>query len=179
MIELIKFSHGNNGLYVGLVKISPWLLLMKLGLISVQKGKEKLLSFFFGGMTESKFNSLCADFSDKIIPGILRPNALSEIEKHISNNVEVVIVSSSAENWVSPWCLHKNISWICTKLNVKNDLITGEINGNNCNGAEKANRIRQAFNLNEYSRIYCYGDTKGDLSMLALATDRFYKEFTD
>ena len=178
MIELIKFCHGKKGLYIGLVKISPWLLLMKLGVINIQKGKEKMLSFFFGGMNESNFNSQCEDFSEKIIPKIIRPDALFQIKKHLSNNEVVVVVSASAGNWVSPWCRNNNISCICTKLNVQNNTITGKINGNNCTGNEKVNRIRQAINLDLYSRIFCYGDTKGDMPMLKLATDPFYKEFT-
>jgi phosphatidylglycerophosphatase C len=62
-------------------------------------------------------------------------------------------------------------------LEVKNGVVTGKIDGKNCNGKEKAKRIKQAINLNEYDSIYAYGDSAGDKQMLALATYTYYKNF--
>jgi phosphoserine phosphatase len=42
---------------------------------------------------------------------------------------------------------------------------------------EKVNRIRERYNLAEYSVIHAYGDSSGDKEMLNIATVRHYREF--
>jgi hypothetical protein len=42
MFEMVKFSHGKKEFYKGLLKITPWLVGLKLGLVSAQKAKEEL-----------------------------------------------------------------------------------------------------------------------------------------
>ena len=69
------------------------------------------------------------------------------------------------------------IGLISTQLETINDKLTGNIAGKNCNGEEKATRIRSIYNLAEFDEIYCYGDSNGDKQMLALGTKTFYKPF--
>ena len=66
---------------------------------------------------------------------------------------------------------------IATNLVIDQGKITGNIDGNNCYGEEKVNRIKQLYDLNSYSIIYAYGDSSGDRPMLALAQKPFYKPF--
>ena len=98
-------------------------------------------------------------------------------EKLKAAGAEVVIVSASAENWLQQWCSVHQLQLMGTRLEIKNDLVTGKIENLNCHGKEKVNRINAAFDLSQYSEIYCYGDTKGDKPMLELATFSFYKPF--
>jgi HAD superfamily phosphoserine phosphatase-like hydrolase len=179
MLELARFSSGNLLYLAGLSILSPWLIGMKLGVISRKKAKEKLLSYFFAGMPIHNFNELCMSFTEKKIPGLLKKEALEKIHFHLNKQATVVIVSASAENWVAPWCIKNNVQFICTKLDVENNKITGKLKGENCNGDEKVSQIIQRFNLADYSTIYCYGDTKGDKKMLALATHPYYKTFNN
>jgi phosphoserine phosphatase len=44
-------------------------------------------------------------------------------------------------------------------------------------GPEKVDRIKSLIKLQEYDEVYCYGDSKGDKEMLALANFSFYKRF--
>jgi phosphoserine phosphatase len=69
------------------------------------------------------------------------------------------------------------VTLLATRLEVSGNRLTGRIEGANCHGEEKVRRIRDAYQLKEYSQVYAYGDTKGDLPMLALADIRFYKPF--
>jgi len=89
----------------------------------------------------------------------------------------VVIVSASAENWLRNWCLTQGVSILATRLQDNNGRITGKIEGHNCHGEEKVHRVHEAYDLSEYAKIYCYGDTKGDKPLLGLATFSFYKPF--
>ena len=66
---------------------------------------------------------------------------------------------------------------IATKLEVKNNNITGNFKTKNCYGEEKVTRIKKELDINKYNDIYAYGDSNGDKEMLNIATHPFYKSF--
>jgi phosphatidylglycerophosphatase C len=179
LAELVKFQKGKFKYYTGLVFLSPALILFKLGLISNHRAKEILLEFFFKGMPVSDFNARCREFAETRLPMLFRKGALSEIRRHLQNNTPVVIVTASPENWVLPWCQQYNLECIATRLKVRNGRLTGKISGQNCSGEEKVRHILKRYNLSYYTKIYAYGDTPGDLPMLSLATDSYYKPFKE
>ncbi len=177
LLEIIKFCKGNFRFYLGFFINSPFILAWKAGIISNQAAKERILKYFFGGTSLEIFQKNCDEFSDIKIPALIRPKAITEIEKLKVTGAEIVIVSASAENWIQKWCAGLNLQLIGTKLQVKNNLLTGKIENLNCHGEEKVNRINASFDLSSYDEIYCYGDTKGDKPMLGLATFAFFKPF--
>jgi phosphatidylglycerophosphatase C len=177
MLEFARYSRGSAGYWIGIGLLSPWLIAMKMGLISKRKAKEKLLTYFFEKTDLEKFNADCQSFAAHIIPRLVRQDALLAIKKHREENTAIVIVSASAENWVAPWCIQNNFQYICTRLEVKEQKITGKLLGQNCNGPEKVSRIKEKFDTAEYENIYCYGDSKGDKPMLQIATHPSYKAF--
>lgn len=177
LLEIIKYRHGKAKFYLGFLLHSPWLVLMKLGIISNQTAKEKVLKLFFGNMTTEQFRVFCEQFAAEMIPGLIRPKALKEIDKLKQAGADVVIVSASPENWLQPWCAALNVSLMATRLEVVNDKLTGKIKGNNCHGEEKVRRIKEVYDLANYNDVYCYGDTSGDKPMLALASHPFYQPF--
>ena len=176
-LEFIKYQKGTFRFYAGFLLNSPFLVAYKIGIISNQYAKERVMRFFFGKMQTEKFQLACDEFSDNMIPSLMRPKALLEIKKLQEAGVEVVIVSASAENWLHNWCATHGVSLLATRLQHSNGKITGKIEGLNCHGEEKVRRVHEAYDLSEYSRIYCYGDTKGDKPLLGLATFSFYKPF--
>ena len=177
MLEFAKYSLGFAGYWIGIGLISPWLIAMKMGVISKRRAKEKFLTYFFRKADVEKFNADCLSFTLNIIPRLVKQDALLAIKKHREENTEIVIVSASAENWVAPWCIQNNLQYICTRLEVKEQKITGKLLGQNCNGPEKVSRIKEKFDTAEYKNIYCYGDSKDDKPMLQLATHPSYKVF--
>ncbi len=177
MIELIKFHHGKLQLYVGLGILSPWLIAMRLKIISHQKAKEKMLGWFFKGFSETEFSKVCDSFFQKKLPALMNQRALQKINRHRSNGDEVVVVSASAINWIKGWCDSQGLKCIATQLEIINGEITGKLAGINCNYNEKASRIIKEYDLANYASVYCYGDSMGDKAMLRLATKAFYKSF--
>jgi HAD superfamily hydrolase (TIGR01490 family) len=177
LLEIIKFYKGNSRFYLGFIINAPFIIAWKAGIISNQAAKEKVLRYFFGGVPEKDFQQRCDAFARTCIPLLLRPKALHEIEKLKAAGAAIVIVSASAENWIAAWCRENGLQLAGTKLQTRDGLLTGRIDGLNCHGTEKVNRIRAAFDLSQYDEIYCYGDTKGDKPMLGLATFSFYKPF--
>jgi phosphatidylglycerophosphatase C len=176
-LEFIKFYRGSLRFYAGFLFLSPWLILMKLKLFPNYKAKEKALSWFFRGESVDVFKEKCAKFCATVVPALVRPKALSEIEAYQAAGEKVIVISASAENWVQPWCDKHSIECMATKLEIADGRITGKISGFNCYGREKENRIRGCYDLKDYDEIVAYGDSSGDLEMLALAQQQYYKPF--
>ncbi len=178
MLALAEYRKGKAGYLMGMLRLSPSLVALKLNLLPAQKAKQLFLRHFFGGMSAAAFNKLCEDFSENILPSLIRKDAWQAIQQHIANGDKVVVVSASAENWIAHWCNKNNIPFLGTRLEIKNDMITGIISGINCNGKEKVSRIKEAFNLADFETVYAYGDSSGDKEMLAIATNPHFRPFT-
>lgn len=177
MLELAKYKAGKFNYYTGMLRLSPFLMAMKAGLLSAQRAKELFLKTFFGQMPIADFNQLCQSFCRQQLPQLLRPDALQCIAKHQAEGNIIVVVTASAQNWVAPWCTQNNLVLIATILQEKDGCITGKLAGNNCNGKEKVGRINKQFILADYNPIYAYGDSAGDKPMLALAQHSHFKFF--
>ena len=177
LLEFVKFSKGSPRFYLGFLLTSPWMVAYKLKLTSNHKAKEKFLAWFFRNTPQPIFQDWCQRFAAEIIPRLIRPKALTEIAKLQELGTTVVIVSASPENWIQPWSAPKGINLIATRLTLKKDQLTGKIEGRNCHGKEKVNRIKENYTLTDYNEIIAYGDTSGDRPMLDIANISFYQPF--
>jgi phosphatidylglycerophosphatase C len=177
LLELIKYQKGHFLFYIGFLLSAPYLVAYKLKIIRNSTAKQKVLRFFFNKTPLSSFQLKCDEFASRELPALIRPKALHEIKKLQDLGAEIVIISASAKNWLLAWTDETKLQLIATLLEVKNEKLTGRIDGENCHGEEKVRRIKAAFDLTQYDEIYCYGDSSGDKPMLALGTFSFYKPF--
>jgi phosphatidylglycerophosphatase C len=177
LLEFIKFSKGRFKFYLGFLLNSPWLIGMKFRVISNQTAKQRIFTWFFRNHPLDDFQEQCSRFATTAIPGLLRPKALKEIQLLQEKGATVVVVSASPENWILPWARTLSLSVISTRLETANNVLTGRIYLRNCHGKEKCARIRENYQLEDFSDIYAYGDSSGDKPMLELATKSFYKPF--
>jgi HAD superfamily hydrolase (TIGR01490 family) len=177
LLEFVKFSKGSLRFYLGFLLTSPWMVAYKLKLTSNHKAKEKFLTWFFSNTPQPVFQDWCTRFAAEIIPGLIRPKALTEIAKLQELGATVVIVSASPENWIKPWSEPMGLQLIATRLTLKKEKLTGMIEGRNCHGKEKVSRIKENYTLSDYNEILAYGDTSGDRPMLDLAAISFYQPF--
>ena len=175
MFQFIRFSKGNLMFYVGLLLLSPVLLAFKIGIIPNWRAKELLFSFYFKGMKEEEALLLGQEFSKQVIPDILKPEAVREIEFHRSLGTEIVVVTASFPIWVKPWCDLNQFELIATGYSINQGRLTGLIRGKNCHGTEKVRRIREIFDLRKFDKIYAYGDSPADIEMLNLADIKYLK----
>jgi len=178
MFDFIHFAVGGVNFYCGLALLSPMLLAFKLKLLSNQSAKQTLLSYYFKDWNESLFKQVATNYSLTRIDLIIRPEALTKIKWHQQNGDAIVIVSASIECWLKAWCVKHHLGLIATRLEIKDQKLTGAFSTKNCFAAEKVNRINQQFDLDRYDTIYAYGDSSGDLEMLDLADEKFYRAFT-
>jgi len=177
LLELIKFHKGKSGFYAGLLQLSPYVALQKAGVINAQQLKEKFISFFWKGISAAEFKLLGESFVKEKLPAMLRPLALAKIAEYKKLKYEVAIVSASAEEWVKPFCDAQGITCISTRLEKKDGRLTGKLDGKNCNKEEKVQRVELYFGIKNYQQIIAFGDTSGDLPMLAIASESNFKPF--
>jgi len=179
LIKFIRFVVGDIKFVIGMAALSPMLTAYKLKFIPNYKAKQYMLSYFFKGMIEEKFMQVANEYSLKHIDTILRPKAMEKIAWHKEQGHKVVIVSASIECWLKPWCNKHGLDLIATQLEIKDGTVTGKFLSKNCFGIEKAHRVHEQYNLDDYDHIYAYGDSRGDKELLALADESFYKPFRD
>jgi len=177
LIKFIRFAIGDIKFILGMIILSPMLIAYKLKLIQNDKAKEYMLSYFFKGMSKKQFIEISTDYSLNQLGKIIRPQAIKKIKWHKDRGDKVVIISASIECWLKPWCDKNKLELIATKLEMKENIITGKLSTKNCYGIEKVNRIKKIYNLNNFDYIYAYGDSQGDKELLEIADESFYRPF--
>ena len=172
-----KDAVGYFNFYIGLMKISPFLLMFKLKIIKNYQAKNIYLNHFFKRWDYANFKYISNKYSINELDKIIRIDALKRINWHKEEGHEVAIVTASIDSWLNGWCKKNNINLISTKINLENNKIKDSFFIKNCYGEEKVNRILQEYNLKDYKTIYAYGDSTGDREMLSIANKKFYKFF--
>ncbi len=176
-LDFLKYSFPAGQVWRSTFALLHWLAGYKIGLVSVNRAKEKVLIRFFKGLPAEQLEQMGEKYALEALPRIIRKSSLAKIEEHIQNGDQVVIVTASVTQYVKPFASKLGVSLLSTEMEVRNGILTGKLEGKNCRGAEKARRIKAAYNLSEYASIYAYGDTKGDREMLSLANFPFMKHF--
>ncbi len=139
--------------------------------------KEQVLKVFFKDFSWNAFKQLCLNFGKTEVPKLIRKEALQRILWHKTQGDRVIIVTASIEYYLQAFIREYEIEVIGTLLEVREGKLTGNFSSLNCYGPEKVDRIKSLIKLQEYDEVYCYGDSKGDKEMLALANFSFYKRF--
>lgn len=175
--DFIFFTHGFTKTVLGFLFNSPVLILYLLKMISNEQAKQKIFAHFYGGWEEDQFNTLAFQYTQQCLPQILRPKALKRLAWHKKEKHKIVVVSASFENYLSAWCQKEGIDLIATQIEIKDGKLTGQFASANCYGDEKIRRINAVYNLKDFSTIYAYGDSRGDLPLKTIATEFHYKPF--
>ena len=177
LLEFVAYVVGFKKFFRGILVLSPILAAYKLGLASNNFTRRKLLGYFFSGMSADKFDKICKKYSTTHIEDILKQSAMDKIASYKAAGDKIVIVTASLEDWLRPWCDAQGLELLGTKIRRKGSIITGEIEGQNCYGAQKVARVRAAYDVQAFDRIIAYGDSRGDREMLEFADEAHYKAF--
>ena len=178
-VAFMKFTHGSPVFVIrmamGFLTFFGW----KIGLVKSHYTKVKALRSFYKGWTEEQMADARKRFTAEVIPNILFPKALEKIKWHKEQNHRVIVVTASCGEWLIDWTKQMDLEMLCTEMELKNGVYTGELSKPNCRGKEKVNRIKQYLNLEDYSEVYAYGNDHGDNQMLAIADHSHFREFED
>ncbi len=173
----LRSTTSNWGFIVNLLLLLPYFLLYVLKINSRDKVKNHILNAFLGGKNIDEYKNNCTEFS-KIYEKILRADALEAIERHKVAGHEIAMVSASLEDYLIPFANKLGIkNVIATKLEVKDNILTGKMLGPNCRAQEKVNRIYEYFG--DVEIIAAYGDSRGDKEMIEAAKEKHYRTLID
>ncbi|MGH8078606.1 MAG: HAD family hydrolase [Lysobacter sp.] len=173
--DFMHFAVPPTRLAIGKVVFAPLVMGYKLGIVSGTLVRAGVVGFGFRGMPESLIRQAGKDFSNEVLPGVIRPEALERIQWHKEQGDTVVVVSGALDVYLSHWCRQHNLELICSQLEVKNGALTGRYEGAQCIRKEKPRRIAERYDLGSYPVVYAYGDTKEDLDMLSIASRKYYR----
>ena len=177
LLEFIAYVVGFKKFFRGIFWLSPVLIGYKLKICSNNYARRRLMTYCFAGMSADKFAQICKKYSNTHIEDIVKFSAMAKIAEYKANGDKVVIVTASLEDWLAPWCRAQGIELLGTRIKKKGGVITGEIDGANCYGAEKVRRVREAYDTDTFDRVIAYGDSRGDKEMLEFADEAHYRVF--
>ena len=177
LLEFIAYVVGFKKFFRGIFWLSPVLIGYKLKICSNNYARRRLMTHFFAGMSADIFAQICKKYSNTHIEDIVKFSAMAKIAEYKANGDKVVIVTASLEDWLAPWCQAQGLELLGTRIKKKGGVITGEIDGANCYGAEKVRRVREAYDTDAFDRVIAYGDSRGDKEMLEFADEAHYRVF--
>ena len=176
--DFLLFCVGKRKFYWGMLKMSPVLIAYILGFVPNYKAKQALVKYFFKGWATDQFEECSRKYSEKKLPKIIKRTALERIRWHKKQGHDIAIVTASFESYLKSWTDEYEITLIATQLEMTAQKLTGQFATPNCYGSEKIRRVKERYNLDHYNVIYAYGDSKGDLELLALADKSYYRYFS-
>ena len=178
LVEFIRYVKGDKEFLKCFLRYSPQLVAMKLGLYPNWKVKRQVFSYCFAGMKEEVFNDFSTRFA-QAKSSLMRPAGVEKIRSLLQDGCQVVVVSASVENWVRPFFgdLSDAMQFLCTRVEVKDGVLTGRFLTKNCFGKEKVARLRTLYPNRRAIELTAYGDSRGDREMLDYANEGYYRPF--
>jgi len=167
--EFTRYVAGTGKWMMGIVHLIPVLVGFKLGKISNQTAKERVLTHFLGGMDAEELYHLGERFAVEKLPGILRMHALEKLLWHSEEGHRCYIVTASLDIWVKAFADQYHLELVSSLPEIKDGIFTGKIAGKNCRGPEKVRRLTAALGDHVPDLTYAYGDSGGDRELLAWA----------
>lgn len=169
LAEFLKFSVDKPTYYKNMFLFLPTFILYKLKIVPNNIAKQKLFKQFFYGMKQDDFKQIAQEYSNNELQDIILDDRIKLLKEHQKNGDRIIIVSASMKCWLEPWCEAQKVELLSTRLEFIDGKFTGKFETANCYGIEKENRVREHLELEEFDKIYAYGDSAGDDAMLALA----------
>ncbi|OGD67940.1 hypothetical protein A3I18_01580 [Candidatus Campbellbacteria bacterium RIFCSPLOWO2_02_FULL_35_11] len=159
--------------YFVYIKIITWFILYKLGFVSDPKKIAEYSFKLFKGKSKEEIEKLSKDFFQKILSKEFYEETLDIIKEHKNKGHKIILLSNAIEIIVGKISEHLNIpDYICTKLEVVNEIYTGKISGEITYGQNKVEKIKNYLSENniklEEAESWGYGDHSSDIFVLEL-----------
>jgi len=153
--------------------LACYVVVYKAGLRTNHWLKVRFLRTVAGGLGGQRLEDLCSEFSQNTIKNNFKPQALAELQRLRESGYALVLATASFDFYVSRLFDALSMDYlVCTVA--KRDRagrITGEIDGKNCIGKEKAERLRILCNEQYWSSIdRAYSDDIVDRPLFELAS---------
>lgn len=171
-----RLKHGLP--YSKLLKCLPIMLLYKLRLLKNHQAKEIIFTHLFKNESVAQFEQHVVNYTANRLPQLLKKDALEKLKWHQQQGHTVYLVSANFDLILNEFAKQYNLPHLSTTLAIAGNTITGKFATPNCYGAEKVTRIRSLLpDLDTYTNIYAYGDSRGDKEMLGISNNPHYRHF--
>ncbi|RYC51419.1 HAD-IB family phosphatase [Flagellimonas olearia] len=177
-LEFIKYVNGTFRFYLGLVALSPYVILFYLGIIKNQRLKELFFSYYLSNHGYKEIEKKGQEFSEKVLPSLCRESASIVLSWHTVKKHDIMILTASSGLWLKKWCDSKGYILIGTEFERTDDRFTGSIDGLNCYGNQKRSLLENYLKGKKYSYTYGYGDRASDRYFLELVDEPYLMALT-
>ena len=172
-------------LLIEFVKLSPlrtfvliWFLFRMIfagTILSKQKYKNKAIGYLIKDFNDVQLNKALKAFKIKV-GTIYRPPVLESINKHIQNDITVIVITASPSFAISACLSDLQVLVIGTEFEKIGNKYTGHLKGKNCYGFEKVNRLTKWAKLNnlELKVQSAWSDHISDFDMVRLSAKRYW-----
>jgi len=171
----VRATVDRRRLRWGNALLAPHVIGYKLGWVSGEAVRRRIVAFGYRGRRESEVRAAAEVYLRDVVAKQIRAEALERIAWHRERGDRVVVVTANLELFVSAWCEQQGLEYICSHLEARDGVLTGRYLGRDCCGPEKSRRVRERIALRDYASVHAYGDTDEDRELLALADRRFYR----
>lgn len=180
LLPFLIRSLGWPGFLRALVLSAPWLAAYALRLMSNHRAKARLLQVSLAGWSQAQAQVAAGRFVTNYLPGQWQPWGLRQLVQHRQAGHRCVIVSASTSLYMHLVGASLGVDAVlCTEMEVVNGRYSGRMATPNCHGEEKVRRL-QTWLATQFGgdtpELHAYGDTKGDLPLLRLAQQAWYRE---
>lgn len=177
-IDFIVFCRGKFPFFLGLLILSPYLLLFTFKLYPNYKLKELFFKYYLAEYySEEKLENLGKLYALNRLPSVVYKEAIKQINWHKKNDHKVIILTASSPLWLSDWCKINQIDIIGTEFEKKDGKYTGKISGKNCYGQQKLIIVDNILKDTGISLTYGYGDSKADKPFLSRLKYGYFRPF--
>jgi len=136
-----------------------------------------LIKTFLTGVEAKWIEQKASEFCEKYFSRMMRPSGLIAVATQIHSGAIVTICSASPSIVLKPFADRLGIRLISTDLEVKDGVLTGNIDGQNCRCAQKVVRLTAEYGPLSDWYLRAWGDTRGDYEMLAVAQEPHWRHF--
>lgn len=150
------------------IPVIPWILAYYAKLYPAHKMRPRLYRSMFKHIPNIQIQSTVTPYIQKVIKQ-LDPLLLQQLQQHLALQHDVVLVSATIDLYLKDLAEQLGIAFICSEVEVRNDILTGAYVTADCSNDQKSIRVQQVFDLSQYHHIYAYGNSIEDLDMLSLA----------
>ncbi|GAB2504908.1 HAD family hydrolase [Arenimonas alkanexedens] len=161
-------------LRMGRLRLAPWVLGYRLGLVSGTRIRAAVVERALSGMDTGHFEAAARTWALDTLPGLLRPETLTRLRIHRDRGDTIRVVTGNFEALVGPWAESEGVVALGSHLESHAGRLTGRYAGPQCVLEEKVVRIRAELEPSRFARIHAYGDTPEDRPMLLLADVAHY-----
>lgn len=173
LMPFLKYVVGKPAYYTKLALLSPVLGAYFTQLLRNDVAKQIVLKRYLSGYYLSELEDAGTQFCEDILPNKLRPEGMERLEWHKAQRHDCVLVSASLDVYLKEWATRNGFIAALTSSLRQDEYgrVTGYLEAANCFGAEKCSRIQSWIDTRKPDVTYSYGDSKGDLQMLASTSE--------